>query len=155
MRTQEELVARMRASALDDLFGFAREVIFPFLSLENAKEFTKKPELLTPETWTQPRDEEAVKKELASYMEFAWGKVENHRGLSANRSVTKLSTLVWILGDDITCKAVHEAEYAQYGAPMLAIICKAYNLPIPQNEGIQRMIKGLPCTDSCSAGCGE
>lgn len=155
MRTQDEIVERINNDR--SMFNFAAEVLLPYLDFDHAKPFLK--EEATRDMWEedgrQALTKEAILDELTKYMAFAWGKVENHRALSAGRSVEKLSAWVWLLGDDATLKAVEEAGYAQYGAPKLAVICHAYNLPIPGEETVQRMIEGKPCVDGCHEGCGD
>jgi len=142
----DEIAAR--AAASDSLFGFGREVLVPFLDYDHAKPFLV-PDV-TAEAWKPtPLDDATVRRELASYMEFAWEKAEGHRGISAGRSIQKLTEWVWLLGDDATLAAIEAAEYPMYGCPKLAVISRAYNLPIPDREAVQRMIVGR----SCSAGC--
>ena len=153
MRTQDEIVAHIR----DDksLFNFAGEALVCFLDFEHAKPFLVGD--ATEAAWDEQRTpftEEAVRSALADYMDFAWGKVEDHRGISASRSVDKCSSYVWLLGDDATLAAVEAAGYAQYGAPKLAVICAAYGLPIPSDEAVQRMIRGEACGSYDACGCG-
>lgn len=154
MRTQEEIVAKIKEDT--SLFHFYAEALFPFL------EYTYAMQVVDPQLGLQAEEhqaqyvalsEENVLGALTSYMNFAWGKVENHRGISAGRSVEKCSAYVWLLGNDDLLAAVATAEYAQYGAPKLAIICRSYNLPIPDDEDTQRMIHGEPCGASPTCGC--
>lgn len=150
MRTQEEIVQIVRADD-DDIFGFAKSILVPYLDFEHAREFLK-PDV-TAEQWKQlPQDRQKILANIREYMEFAWGKVEDHRGLSAGRSVDKLTAWAWLLDDDVA-KRMNEADYAQYGAPKLAIACKAFELPIPDSDEIRNMIAGRPCVDSCELGC--
>jgi hypothetical protein len=92
---------------------------------------------------------------MAAYMSFAWSKVEDHRAISASRSIDKLGAYVWLMGDDNVLSEMEAAGYAQYGAPKLACVCLAYGLPIPQDEEVQRMIRGETCRPGCDAGCGR
>jgi hypothetical protein len=91
---------------------------------------------------------------MRDYMEFAWGKADDHRGLSAMRSVEKFKAWVWLLGNDKLVEFCEDDDhYAYYGAPVLQRICQEYSFPIPDDAGIQRMMKGLPCKDGCTSGC--
>src|SRR5277367_4801730 len=106
------------------------------------------------EDWESASLEDALG-ELREYMVFAWGKVEDHRGISAGRSVDKCAAWAWLLGRDDVYKAAHDGKnYAQYGAPALKLICEAFDLPVPADKGLQRMMRGEPCTDNCGNGCG-
>src|SRR5262249_50912769 len=47
-----------------------------------------------------PLTEDFVRKEMLSYLAFAFGKAADHRGISAARSVQKLTEYAWLLGVD-------------------------------------------------------
>lgn len=166
MRTQSEIVDlyRKKAAFLD----FTNEVLIAFLDYDHAKEFLK-PEV-TAEAWevmsrsvggdapTHSRllGESDISEQMAGYMRFAWGKVEDHRGISAGRSVQKLAALAWLTGDDeILPFSENNSNYAQYGAPILKHICEKYGLPMPSDRGLLRMAEGLPCVKDCEEGCGR
>lgn len=154
MRTQDEIVAFMEAN--NDFLNFTTDALIGYLDFAHAKSFLslKEGEGTTEEDW-KPLTEESVRQELRAYMAFAWGKVEDHRSISASRSIDKLTAWVWLLGNDKTVEKVKEAGYAQYGAPKLAVICKAYDLPIPKSKEVQRMIQGKSCHVGCEEGCGQ
>ena len=150
MRTPEEIVAKIKELDKNSVLGFHREVMVPYLPYEFAKEFLK-PEV-TAETWQPtPMTREEILKEMRKYMIFAWGKVEDHRSISASRSVTKMQAWIYLLGDDLDLESI---PYAQYGAPKLAAVCKEYGLDVPPDETIGRMIEGLRCEPNCEMGCG-
>ena len=101
-------------------------------------------------------DRAVIIADMASYMGFAWSKAEDHRGLSSARSISKMQAWLWLLGDDeLYAYASGEGNYPQYGAPILARISAKYGFAVPQSEGLRRMIKGLPCVESCKDGCGR
>lgn len=151
VRTIEEIITFYRASQQDDFFGFAGDVLLPYLPKDKVAEFAEPQESYTP----QPLEREFILKEMHEYMEFAWGKVEDHRGISASRSVEKMTAWLWLLKDDETrAFAENGSNYAQYGAPILKKICEVYGFPIPNNSIIERMAQGKPCEDDCDMGCG-
>ncbi|GAA4626719.1 hypothetical protein GCM10023196_036100 [Actinoallomurus vinaceus] len=153
-RTQEEILARLDAVREDDMFGFRREVLLPALEFEHARSFLK-PET-TAEDWSGVQvcagDWESAAR---SYYEFALGKIRDHRGISASRSVEKLTEYAWLLGRDDVIAAMDAAEYPQYGAPKVAAFAAAMGLDWPDGEALERMANGLPCTDDCHEGCGQ
>lgn len=154
MRTQEEIAKRIKDNT--SLFNFAGEALIAFLDYEHGLPLLEGP--MSKEKWDSTKlalTEEGVLTELREYMEFAWGKVENHRGISASRSVEKCNAYVWLLGNDTVLADVEAAGYAQYGAPKLAVICRAYDLPIPDDGAVQRMIQGERCGNHDECGCGE
>lgn len=153
MRTEAEIVEYLKAE--DSFFGFDKDAIVPYLSYENAKDFLK-PEV-TQEGWDKAKleiKETVVIEEMRDYMEFAWGKVKDHRGLSANRSVEKMGAWLFVLGEDeLVAMTDDDGAYPQYGAPILAAICKKYDFPIPQSSKLLNMIEGEPCGQG-GCGCG-
>lgn len=75
--------------------------------------------------WTHlARDEAAVKDRMRRYMDFAWDKANNQRGLSAQRSIVHMSTWLWLLGRDAAAEQIH--EYDMYGKPRLRAISEAF-----------------------------
>lgn len=128
-----------------------------FLKYEHAKKFLK--DDVTEEGWNKDYIEytkENVIKEMREYMEFAWDKASNHRGLSANRSITHFTHWLWLLEDDELLNIAEDGtNYAQYGCPILMQICDKYDLPVPDDEGIRRMARGEYCKPGCTMGCGQ
>jgi hypothetical protein len=154
MRTQEEIVKKVKETEKKFL-SFAPEVLLPYLDYDDAKPHIK-PEI-TPDEWEKlrsPLTEEAVLKEAAQYMAtYGWDKAENHRGLSAGRTVDKMETWIWLLGEDDFLKEVEATRYENYGAPKLKLICEHFDWPLSDDEGVLRMAEGLPCRDGCDEGC--
>ena len=151
MRTTEEVIARIQETLKTDIFGFKASALLELLTFEQAKPFLK--EDASPEGWKTCATRDQLLGCMREYMAFAWGKVEDHRGLSAGRSVEKFEAWIWALGDDATLAEFEAAPYAQYGAPQLAVACRAYGFPIPETESVHRMILGEPCERHCESGC--
>jgi hypothetical protein len=150
MRTQEEILARLREVSKEDFFGFSQEVLLGALDFEHAKPFLK--EGVTPDQWAPALTEEALKKDALNYLTFAWGKAEDHRGISASRSVDKMTQYCWLLGYDV--KSIEEAGYAQYGCPKLKAAAELLGAPLPTEPALVRMMDGEPCGASYECGCG-
>ena len=155
LRTQDEIAERIRASRDDDFLGFRAEVLIGYLDFEHVRPFLK-PDA-TPGEWTpDPLDEASVAEAARKYMDFAWDKARGHRGISAGRSIDKLTEWIWLLGRDDVVEAIELAAYEQYGVPKLVAICEAMGWPIPEGEDVKRMAQGLPCRpDGCDEGCGR
>lgn len=167
MRTQDEIVARIKAAEEDDVFGFSREVLLRSLDFEHARPFLNKD--ATAHDWDKETQgtpngsifvgpllkEEDIRKTANEYLVFAWGKAQDHRGISAERSVMKLTQYLWLLGMDKAIKYIEEAGYAQYGCPKLKVAALALGAPIPTDSDLVRMMEGVPCFDGCDQGCGD
>ena len=163
MRTQDEIVKRLRDHG--DPFGFGLQVLLPHLDFDHAREFLKNG--ATRADWESPRQngdgveeryplaESAALRDFRAYAAFAWGKAQDHRGLSAMRSVEKLTAWTWLLGRDDVLDRVQQTDYALYGCPVLRVLCEAFDFPIPDDEGARRMMRGEPCRPDCPNGCVE
>jgi len=152
MRTPEEIVKAIKANT--SILGFYADTLLPYLEFATAKEFLK--EGAQESGWAQrPLTREHVIVEMRDYADFGWGKIEDHRGISANRTVGRMEAWLWVLGDDETLVEIKAAGYAQYGAPKLALVCNKYGLKIPRSNRIDNMIEGRSCQDRCMEGCGQ
>jgi hypothetical protein len=86
--------------------------------------------------------------------EYGWPKASGHRGISATRTIQKMRAWFWLLGDDEVIDWCDDGDlYPMYGAPVLKRICEKYGWPIPTDDGVMRMIQGLPCDPDCENGC--
>jgi len=153
VRTQEEIRARLVDSQSGgSFFNFAAEVLISALDFEHAT-FYLKPEVTEAE-WEADReaDTEVAARE---YLTFAIGKIEDHRGISADRSVQKLTEYAWLLGRDDVVAAMDAADYPQYGAPKVKAFADGMCWPWPAGAELARMAEGLPCTTDCGGGCGS
>lgn len=157
MRTPEEILARIKDVTPHDMFGFRRDVLMGYLDFEHVKPFLK-PEAVPAQWVADQNSTEAIIQETKSYMELAWGKVRDHRGLSAGRSVQKMTEFCWLLGEDKLIEQIEKSDYPQYGAPILKLICEKFGFPIPDDEDLKLMMQGLrcrACTDGSNSGCGK
>lgn len=152
MRTQDEIAARLRSirASGGDVFGFRAEVLASYLDRDHVAEFVE-PDL---SRWcVTPLTEASA--EAADYLVFAFGKARDHRGVSASRSVEKLTEWAWLAGRDDVVEAMREADYPKYGVPMLLAYAAGFDLPVPDDEALARMGRGQVCDpDGCDAGCG-
>lgn len=155
LRTPEEIVVEIKASR--GFLDFTLDALLHYLPFEHAREFLK--EGTTAAEWAEAtkstdRTVEGVMAEARAYAAFAWSKVEDHRGISASRSIDKMSAWVWLLSDDDLLAKVEAAPYPQYGAPKLKAICEGLGFPVPDSKEIDRMCKGKACHRGCANGCG-
>jgi hypothetical protein len=157
-RTDAEVAARVKKLGEGDLLGFERSDLISFLSFDAAQEFLK--DGITREEFENGRPTKATREaaiaEIADYIDFAVEKATNHRGISANRSISHFRAYVWIAGDEDFAR-IDWNKYAQYGAPILSQIIELYDLrdEVATTEGFRRMAQGLPCEDGCREGCGN
>ena len=116
-RSQDEIFAR--AQAADDMFGWAQEVLLPYLDFEHAKPLLQ--DGVTAEQYAEcANDPTEIGEAAREYHLFALGKIEAERGISAERSVAKLREYAWLMGLDDVVAAMDAAEYSPYGAPKVA-----------------------------------
>lgn len=116
-RSQDDIFAR--AQAADDMFGWAQEVLLPYLDFEHAKPLLH--DGVTAEQYAEcAEDPTKIGEAAREYHLFALGKIEAERGISAERSVIKLREFAWLMGLDDVVAAMDAAEYSPYGAPKVA-----------------------------------
>lgn len=149
MRTIDEVRAHYNDEARKrgDVFGFGSEVLGVHL----------------PEGWKDgcesnadkhPLTDEFVRSEAVSYLHFAFGKAIDHRGISASRSVQKMREYAWLLGlDDAVAFADDDANYPNYGVPVLKHMAAALGVELP--DEIAAWPDGEPCRPGCDEGCGR
>jgi hypothetical protein len=159
MRTQLEIAEKCKADEAENpLFGmFTTEVLIPYLDGEHAKPFLKKgskTESWEKEIHSRHSTDADVLEEMKAYMGFAWEKTINHRGISSIRSITKMRAWLWLLGDnELFDWAGDEANYTNYGAPILMRISKQYKFEIPDEAAVFNMASGRKCRSDCQEGC--
>lgn len=142
MKTVEEIREHCAKDDDQDMFGFGKQVFQEYLP-ECYKEGH--------EDKVRELNQEEIQKELIDYLDFAFGKAIDHRGLSAMRSVIKLSNWAWILGrQELYDFARADGNYSCYGVPILKRFAQAFDVPIP--EEIVKWEDGKPCSPGCE-GC--
>lgn len=160
-RTQEQILARFQEAAEDDLFGFRREVLALAMTADTIRQALPKVE--DPEDAAVTLGLDQLADEAREYLAFAIEKILNHRGISASRSVDKLTEYAWLLGRDDVVQAMAEAEYPQYGAPKVRAFATGMGWPFLEasddspaaREVLERMSIGRLCDDECMDGCGR
>lgn len=155
LRTEADIVRVMQEP--EEFFDFRDDTLVTFLTFAAAKPFLK--EDATAEAWAEvarPLTREAVLAEMQHYLDFAWGKVRDHRGLSAARSVAHYRWWCWLLGDDDMVELAEKGDTGNYGAGFLRKVCEKYGFGHTLDRALSRMSDGLPCRpEGCDEGCGR
>lgn len=153
LKTQEELAKKFEQiteEAKGKIFDFRLEVLMPYMEFETAKPFLKQEaiDLVTSgvEPWEYGKNDiKAIIKEFLDYMQYAWGKAMNQRGISAVRSIQKLSVWLWMLGrEDLEDIIDADNLYNPYGAPALVLVCDILGIIVPDDV---RSFAGNPITE--------
>jgi hypothetical protein len=122
MRTDAEIVAHIREITDRDWLGTITADLAMYLPFEEARQFLS---IGVDAGWTQlDRSPDTVKKQMLDYMDFAWGKANDCRGISAGRSLNHMAAWLWMLGEDQVATALE--SYMYYGKPQLRAICEHY-----------------------------
>lgn len=128
IRNQQEIMDRFNSEESKDLFGTQMTDLLGFMDYENVKphlikEFIEKVEK-GEEVWTPKTD---AKKEILNYLDFAYEKAENQRGLSAGRSMLHFKTWIWLDDDKFYNEILPLIDnYTNYGIPALDKIAAHY-----------------------------
>ena len=157
MRTEADIFAELRAPSQGGSLDL--DVLLRHLAWEDARPFLTDAEIAmvwVPEVqWPKKQlTRKHVIVELDYALEAAWDRVSGHRGISASLSLLTMRSFLWLLDDAAVLAAFEAAPYPMYGAPKLAVLCQAYDLPLPEEESMQNMIQGFSCCESgCESGC--
>lgn len=159
IRSQDEILARFKESQQENSFlNFELEVYVEYMDFERAKPFLTEEVKAKPDEWVSATPSfNRITGDMRNYMTFAWGKVKDHRGISATRSVQKMRAWVWLLGDEKLLEGFDAKPYENYGAPKLLYLCEqlGFELQTPDDPELLRMAEGLDCVEGCDMGCGR
>lgn len=123
MRTQEEIIQRVKDRAPEDFFGFEIDDYLralPKEALESLRGDIIKEDADLSDHVPDLTSDEAIQKQCLDYMEFAWDKANGGRGLSAGRTMCHYKAWLWMLGLD---NFEHITDYEFYGKDHLRKIC--------------------------------
>lgn len=130
MRTQEEIVARIKSPISDDFLGTHKEDLIDFLEFEHAKEFLGDEYVSKVLDGTEKYEvqQKTPAELIVDYLPFAFGKAENERSISASRSIDHMKAWLWLDESPLSEQVDNdEIEYSPYGMPILEAIAEQYN----------------------------
>lgn len=130
MKTPEQILNRIEEIKDEDFFGFGRSDLIERLPFEHANPFLK--DDVTAETW-EPTTTPLLDT-ISDYMDFAWEKANNNRGISAGRSISHMKSWLWLAGEDDFLSRVNLDNYTHYGKPQLRAICEHLNIDWKQYD---------------------
>lgn len=120
----------------DDMFGFGKGVARDILPFEDVKDWLKEEYVKEVEAgkkkWGVITDVYEITQDFLDYMVFAWMKSQDERGLSAGRSIEKLSVWMKILNREDLAEVLN-GSYNPYGAPALIECCKKLGIKVPDS----------------------
>lgn len=133
-RAPDEVITRIKARMDADMFGFEWPIYLEVLAFDQARPFLK-PDA-TGEGWPTPKTVAQLREKAIQYMDFAWQKANNCRGISASRSISHYQAWLWLLGETWGDSLFDEYEF--YGKPQLVRICEHFGLdPKKWDDGIR------------------
>ena len=140
LRSQKEVSDHISDVVESDYFGFSTEVLIDYLDFNEAKKH------LTDEYVKQIESGEKVygratittieecAQDFLDYMNFAWGKAEAERGISASRSISKLSAWLWLMNREDLVNVIEDDNlFNPYGSPVLISVCQKMNIDVPKS----------------------
>lgn len=135
IRTQEEIVQRLRTNSTRDPLGWAVNDLMEWLKYEHAREFLQ-PDV-TIDEWAALLAPKPVREQMIEYMPFAWEKANGCRGISASRTLGHYANWLWLLGEDQLAASLEKYEY--YGKDHLVKICAFLGLDASQWDDGRRI----------------
>lgn len=125
MKTTEQIIEKIRKGGFEsDFFGFATSDLIEALPFEKASEFLKEEyqnDKQTKEKWTYLKTDEEVLNKIAEYVDFAQEKIDDERGLSADRSCQHFIGWFWLIDEQFSreLEDTYNYNYKPYGQPLL------------------------------------
>lgn len=121
----------------NDIFGFSYEVAIDYITLNEAEKYLNKEALNKykngEEQWIQITDVFEATQDFLDYMVFAWQKAMGERGISACRSIIKLSTWMKILSRKDVADILNDKNQGnKYGRPALKKACDILGIKYPE-----------------------
>lgn len=138
LKTQEQIAEKLKECFKDPvMFDFRPEVLLQHLDWSSAKEHYTEDYVKDVDSgekkWECVTDVKEVAQDFLDYMNFAWGKALDQRGLSASRSVSKLGVWLWLLSrEDLEEMISSDDLYNPYGAPALIAVCNELGIKVPE-----------------------
>jgi hypothetical protein len=119
-----------------DMFGFSKEVAIEFVDYDTAKPNLNNTYITKVESgeveFSFIADVKEATQDFLDYMVFAWDKAMGERGISAGRSIEKLSAWMKILNrPDIADVLQSGSLYSPYGRPALRKACEMLEIKCP------------------------
>lgn len=131
MRTSAEIAARIALRRLDDPLGFETSEYLLALNYDDAAPFLK-PGSTTREAWDSSivyRSDADLLTRMKSYVDFAYEKINDERGISANRSISHYVAWLFLIGNDSLREWVEDEfghRYHSYGRHIMDRIVAEY-----------------------------
>jgi hypothetical protein len=153
MKTHADIVAKLKERQEKTILpaDFMSDVLVEYLGFDDAILFiqfvAKSDEDARSEWRPLPLIYDEIVSTMRDYMVFAWGKVQDHRAISAGRSVQKMRAWLWLLDRD---SEIDWNRYRNYGAPILQQICNLFDFPVPDDSAIVQMSNGERCKEDCT-----
>ena len=127
MRTDKEIVERLKEIESNDEYGFERNYLLEYLSFSHAKPFLK--EGVTEEEWDNVRpksDEDSLVNRIEEHLEVAWFMANNRRTLQCKKSLSLLRALTWMKRDGLFPILLSEEKFRYHGKPQFAILSNSF-----------------------------
>ena len=120
-----------------DFLNFGREVAVDYLTFNECREFLKDEYIQKVKAgeleYKRISDVNEAAQDFLDYMVFAWTKAVDERGLSAERSIIKLSAWMEILSrKDVANILNNKRLYNPYGRRALKAACKELGIQYPK-----------------------
>ena len=125
MKTQDEIVKRIKERKANDFLGFEIPIYMLALDFEHAKQILK-PDVTE---WEQLlTDDASVINEIKNYIPFAEDKIEDLRGISASRSILHFIAWTWLIDEAFSneLQKDFDTNYKNYGKAIVAKIRAKY-----------------------------
>jgi hypothetical protein len=134
MKTQLEIVARLRERRERDMLGFETSEYLRGLTKETLSQLDEFDPAKVGDWTPDYQTDEDVLGVAKDYVEFAYSKINGRRGISAERTVMHYVAWLWLVDSPIYDEMfrMYSENYHAYGREILNFIVDHYKWPKPE-----------------------
>lgn len=135
--TQDEILARYNTVASRDMFGFESDEYLSYLDDKHLRPLLNQEAAGGQIGQPLELNREKIVAKMRDYINFAWEKANDERGISASRSVLHYVAWTWLAGDREFSAEIERMgieDYAPYGKPILRRIEEFYGWGTREND---------------------
>lgn len=141
MRSQADILTRLKERQENDMLGFEWTMYIDCLDYKRAKQFLKGS--VSKKEWdkVQRTTYAQIREHAIDYLDFAWEKANEYRGLSAQRSIMHYIAWFWLMEEDEASESVEKQfreNYQYYGKDILVWISNHLGVdPSKYDDGVR------------------
>lgn len=160
MKTSTEIIqgypALAKTFSLEDETLWIAKCLSEYLTIEEAVQMLGLPPearaRFDPAKWVRhPLSASQVALDMRGYLrDHIWAELLKHHPVCCAEGLALCKGWLWLLEDQEALSWTEGiADYAPLGGPKFAKIAARYQVPVPKEPRLERMLRGMPCQANC------